>query len=370
MSTKIFVMTHKAFDVPKDPVYIPLHVGREGGEDFGYTGDNTGDNISAKNCYYSELTGLYWVAHNVMEGDYFGLCHYRRFFLNDEGRLLDEISYERILKEYDVILAKAVYHPASYYEVYAQAHNIHDLQVTGEVLKELYPEDYKVFEEVIAGRKVYSGNMFVTSREKFCDYEQWLFSVFDRVEKRIHPDDYDAYHRRVFGFLSEQLLYVWVKSRGLSIYEAPVGLTQEKAETIELKEGLRVKLAKGNIDGVREALELFRSTMKERPDLMLSASDLSGELADMFRVLYVCEQELTAGTEGMLAITKDLSLLVRHYRLLCTIAGKIAAGNVTTQELSYYKDSRISGSLIQMIVNTNPNLKPCEGLLRSACDSF
>lgn len=370
MSVKIFVMTHKKFEVPSDPVYIPLHVGREGKEDLGYLGDHTGENISGKNCYYSELTGLYWVAHNVTDADYFGLCHYRRFFLDEQGRLLKEEEYEEILKTHDVILAKAVYHPKPYCEVYEEAHNIHDLQITGEVLKELYPEDNPIFEEVIAGKKVYSGNMFVTSRQLFCEYTDWLFSIFDRVEARIDPDAYDAYHRRVYGFLSEQLLYVWVKSRGLRIFEAPVGLTQEKAETLELKKVMCNELAKGNLEGVQKALEIFRGTMKDRPDLMLAASDLSGELADMFRVLYVCEQELVAGHKGMMAITCDLRMLVKHYRLLCNIASNIAAGKATPQELAYYKDSRISESLLTVIISTNPHLKAASGQLRSACGSF
>lgn len=366
MSVKIYVMTHKAFCPPADTMYVPLHVGREGKEDLGYQGDHTGENISRKNCYYSELTGLFWMAHNAPPADYLGLCHYRRYFLKEDGRLIDEPFCEEIFKDHDVILAKAVYHPKSYYEVYEEAHNIRDLQVTGEVLRELYPDMYSVFEEIIAGKKVYSGNMFVTSRQHFAEYSDWLFSIFDVVEQRIDPDAYDAYHRRVYGFLSEQLLYVWVKSRGLKIYETPVGLTQEKAETLELKSALKEKLAAGTLEGVQQALAVFRASMKERPDLMLAASDLTGELGDMFRVLYVCEQELLSGNAGMLVITKDLSVLVKHFRLLCSIALRIVSGEASPQEVSYYKDSRISESLLQIILNTDPRLKAEEELLRSA----
>ncbi len=357
MSVKIFVMTHKAFPVPADPIYIPLHVGREGKEDLGYTGDNTGENISEKNCYYSELTGLYWAAHNVSDADYFGLCHYRRFFLDGGGKLLTEQECEDILRNHDVILARAVYHPKSYYEVYEEAHNIRDLQVTGDVIAQLYPEMFPVFEEIIADKKVYSGNMFIASKELFKEYTQWLFSIFRLVEPKIDVSGYDAYHRRVFGFLSEQLLYVWVKSKGLRIFEAPVGLTQEKAETIELKEALSKKLASGNLYAVQDALSHFRETMKERPDLMLAASDISGELADMFRVLYVCEQELLAGKAGMLAITKDLQMLVRHYRLLGVIAANIAGGTATPDQESYFKDSRVSESLLNILMNQNSALR-------------
>ena len=48
MDIKILVATHKAYWMPEDDVYIPLHVGREGKQDLGFVGDNTGDNISLK----------------------------------------------------------------------------------------------------------------------------------------------------------------------------------------------------------------------------------------------------------------------------------------------------------------------------------
>ena len=58
MNIKILVATHKQYWMPEDSVYMPIHVGREGKADIGYTGDHTGDNISSKNANYCELT--YW----------------------------------------------------------------------------------------------------------------------------------------------------------------------------------------------------------------------------------------------------------------------------------------------------------------------
>ena len=63
---QIYVMTHKPFTRPADPIYVPVHVGRsawltahpgEESELLAYVGDDSGDNISDQNCYYSELTG-------------------------------------------------------------------------------------------------------------------------------------------------------------------------------------------------------------------------------------------------------------------------------------------------------------------------
>ena len=53
MSVRIFAMTHKQFDVPKEELYIPMHVGHaQAKQEYGYLGDDTGDNISDLNCYY------------------------------------------------------------------------------------------------------------------------------------------------------------------------------------------------------------------------------------------------------------------------------------------------------------------------------
>lgn len=54
-SIAVFVATHVSFCVPDNPVYAPLHVGREGKADLGYIGDNIGENISQLNSLFGEL---------------------------------------------------------------------------------------------------------------------------------------------------------------------------------------------------------------------------------------------------------------------------------------------------------------------------
>lgn len=61
MDTKIFVMTHKKVDEVEDGLHYLMQVGKAGKEDYGYFGDDTGDNISLKNQTYCELTGIYWL---------------------------------------------------------------------------------------------------------------------------------------------------------------------------------------------------------------------------------------------------------------------------------------------------------------------
>ena len=59
-SIKIVVAAHKKYQMPNDKMYIPVKVGAEGKEKIeGYKPDNVGENISNKNPYFCELTGIY-----------------------------------------------------------------------------------------------------------------------------------------------------------------------------------------------------------------------------------------------------------------------------------------------------------------------
>ena len=307
---QIYIMTHVSFDVPPDPIYHPLHVGRALKEELGYPGDDTGDNISDQNMYYSELTGLYWAWKNVRNTEYIGLCHYRRYFLNEHNRLMTKADFMPILEKYNVILSQPVISDKCYRDTYAEAHNIHDLEIVGEAITTLYPDCVPIFEEVLAGRKLYCGNLFVTTKTLYDEYAQWLFSIFSIAQEHIDVSTYDDYHRRVYGFLSEQLIYVWVRYRNLTYYEAPIGFTQEKAETLSLKEQLAALFRERKIE---QAHVLFLDTMKLRPDVMLPGSDFSQELTTILRIIHSCLEDEKQGRPSMLEHSTDLNELIRYY---------------------------------------------------------
>ena len=292
MNIRIYAMTHKTFEVPEDPMYQPLHVGREGKADLGYSGDNTGENISHLNCYYSELTGLYWLWKNCKDLDYIGTCHYRRFLLNRQDLMFTKAELENLLQEYDLITTKRVILNNSYHYGFSANHNIQALDTAGEVIRDLYPEYYDTYITLVHQNETYFGNMFVTSKALFDEYCEWLFTIFAEVEKRIDLDtDEDAYHKRVLGFISEFLLLVWVRVRGLKVYECKVGMTGEKAETRELKETLAEYFRKRDIEGAKE---YFLKRKAERPDVMMEASDVSGELRICMQIIATAGMEMEA----------------------------------------------------------------------------
>ena len=80
------VALHEKYALPTDALYTPIQAGAAIHPPLGLMRDDTGENISAKNGSYCELTVLYWMAHNV-DADWYGLCHYRRYFsLRRTGR--------------------------------------------------------------------------------------------------------------------------------------------------------------------------------------------------------------------------------------------------------------------------------------------
>ncbi|MYL62249.1 DUF4422 domain-containing protein [Bacillus hwajinpoensis] len=227
---KILVATHKKYEMPEESMYLPIHVGREGKEDLGYIGDNTGDNISKKNKTFCELTGLYWAWKNL-DCNYVGLSHYRRYFLDhfhnkkesESSKAMSQATVKSLLESNDVIVPKKRdYYIESVRSHYANAHNISDLEKTREIISELSPEYLSSFDKVMNSRQLHLYNMFIMDKKNFDSYATWLFDILFRLENEIDVSSYDSYQKRVFGFISERLFNVWLEESNLNIKTVPV----------------------------------------------------------------------------------------------------------------------------------------------------
>ncbi len=223
----IMVATHKKYRMPEDKIYIPLHVGAANEQDFGYTRDDTGDNISSKNANYCELTGLYWMWKNV-EADYIGIVQYRRYFaarwgFNKWDRIATRDDLAKVLKETDVILPrKRNYFIETTYSQYAHAHHSIDLDTTREILVEKYPDYVSTFDRNMKQTSGHKFNMFIMRKDIADDYCEWLFSILFELERRLDISKYSEYNSRVFGFVSERLLDVWIDTNRVAYKEMPV----------------------------------------------------------------------------------------------------------------------------------------------------
>jgi len=309
---RIYVMAHKAFDVPKDRIYIPLQVGAAIHEPLGYLTDDTGDNISKKNPYYSELTGLYWMWKNGPDCDITGLCHYRRYFLNEKEELFQTSEIEKILKNNDLIVTGRLIYPKgeSIYKGYAKKHYAGDLDLTRDAIKKYYSEYLASYDAVMNGCCMYYANMMITSRKLMNQYAQWLFTILFEVEKHIDMAQYNEYDRRVFGFLAERLVMVWIRQNRLKPYEAQVGLMGVKSETAEVI----TKSAKLLKDGsFKEVTAYLNEVNSNRPDLFFKDSDTEGDLAAIFTFAEIMTAEEKAGKKNLISYSTDYKELVKLY---------------------------------------------------------
>lgn len=354
MRIKIFTMTHKKFQEPEDDIYVPLHVGRASAGELGYLGDDTGDSISRWNNFYGELTGVYWVWKNEQEADVIGICHYRRFFLNGQRRLMNQREYEEILKDYDIIVSNEVQADTNYLDYFGEAHNAQDLLTVGEVMAEKYPEYAPYFQSAMEGNTYYYGNLMVTSRELFASYAEWLFDILFEVEKRIEVETYDLYNQRVFGFLSEQMVKIWAEKNGLKIYEGTVGITAEKAETVEFKLAMS-QLVK--MKQIGQARQMFYEYLKLRPDVRLELSDIRGEIPIIEQLLYIAEEEGQRNLAGLMQMSADLNEWIVHYRKVTECLCRLSAGETRREDAEYIVGQNVSWVMAKvMLMNAAPGV--------------
>ena len=310
MAITLFTITHKQFTPPSDPLYMPLHVGRKNSVELGFLGDHIGDTISERNPFYCELTGMYWIWKNYSNSDYVGICHYRRYLINEQGALYTEAELSELLKHYDMITTKLLTLPGSYYEGFSANHHIKDLLTTGEVLKQKYPDYYDTFKRLIHGPHTYFGNIFITSKKEYDRYCEWLFTILFEVEKRTDFTGYNGYQKRLFGFLSEFLQTVWIKYHNLNVKECMVGMVGEKYETRLLKEKLASFFEKRDYQGAEKH---FMECYQKRPDILMEASDVNGELRLCMQIISTCKFEDEAYGKCILDTFCDYPNLIRHF---------------------------------------------------------
>ena len=239
---KIFISCHKDCYVPEHPFLLPIQVGSALAEKklSGMLHDDTGDNISAKNKMYCELTAQYWAWKNDFDADYYGFWHYRRYmnfsdtqldhnpfedvvldYLDDAALAtlqLDEAHMRQKICQYDVIATTPVnlkkLNPClksnrHQYELtpyqYAE-----DLDVMLDIIQEKYPAYYDIAQYYLNKSPVgYYCNMFIMKKELFLQYSEWLFTILAEHEKRRDYTNYDVTGYRVSGYLGERLFAIW-----------------------------------------------------------------------------------------------------------------------------------------------------------------
>ncbi|MBT9790650.1 DUF4422 domain-containing protein [Clostridium sp. MCC344] len=237
---KILISCHKQSIVPDSEIMLPIEVGADLRSKHieGYIQDNSGDNISAKNKMYCELTAQYWAWKNL-DADYYGFFHYRRYLNFSENKYpldswqniteerlndtclkkynLNDDCIRNLVETYDLVLseekniAKMPDRNASVYEQYKNGRslNIRDLDLVRDIIAAKHPDYLDTFDEVMKGRKTCLCNMYIMKKELFHEYMSWLFDILFEFEKKADMSEYTVEGYRTPGHLAERLLTVF-----------------------------------------------------------------------------------------------------------------------------------------------------------------
>lgn len=251
---KLFVCCHQPVKVPNQPLLKPIQVGAALSNvrfpNFLY--DDIGDNISAKNHSYCELTAQYWAWKNI-DADYYGFFHYRRYLYPDQNAKrpyrieqkaslasLERLGYGRfedVICQYDMLLPKGenMYLPVREHYADAPFHHRKDLELAEEVVQELYPAYGPAIEKYLSGTVCYFGNIYIMKQPVFQDYCAWLFPVLEEFGLRANISGYSPQELRVVGYLAERLLGIYVvHHQELKALELPrIHFIEDLAERIK-----------------------------------------------------------------------------------------------------------------------------------------
>ena len=222
----VYIAVHKDVRLPSVEGYVPLQVGAAVHPPLLYLGDNTGIHISEKNPHYCELTGLFWIWQNARDS-YKGLVHYRRFFTY-RRQVVEEGKIRELLQNHDVILPRPEpLRERAWQEFCLHSGSEKDLILTRQALERVSSEMLPAFDRVMAGRRLHLYNMLIAPADGFDAYCRWLFAVLTQVEQGVDMTGYTPYQQRLYGFLGERLLNVWVAHHRLRVCALPVKNTEQ-----------------------------------------------------------------------------------------------------------------------------------------------
>lgn len=173
---------------------------------------------------------MYWAWKNLKNVDVIGLCHYRRYFdfhkqckwpypitsfTTSQFKLLDfsipQSVVDRILKG-GIVVPRSVIYPIPLFYDYASCHIGSDMRIIQQIIEEKGDAKFiNAFEDVMfRNNKLIHYNMFIMKWDDFNNYCNWLFPILKEAEKRIDISHYNVIQKRIWGYMAERLMNVWL----------------------------------------------------------------------------------------------------------------------------------------------------------------
>jgi hypothetical protein len=276
MNTKIFTVHHghDAQLATMKKYFSPIQVGCAHADfDLGILRDDQSGALSPKNKYFCELTAMDEMANSIAKEKYVGLMHYRRVFsppapmhyaiqslrfhkrvarnhFRVEKKCITELHLARgihtraaldcVLSDlaryldvhsghFDIIAPIAVrLGSQNIREQYAELHHVAHYDLFLERLGHLHPKLRSYIRNQEQQRRAYFFNMFVMRSDLFLEYWSILKQTLLSIEKEVNAERLEGYQSRVFGFLAERYMNIFIdyaiSDRQARIRELPVAM--------------------------------------------------------------------------------------------------------------------------------------------------
>lgn len=251
MNSRLYVVTHKSYKLSnclKENNYCLISVGKGNMEGNDGIKDNTEDNISHKNSNYCELTALYWAWKNDPTTEIKGLCHYRRYF--SKAIVSQKEKYFLTVQEIERYFAEGIEYIVPYKSRYVRdaIYNYlkcgrrKDMATLRKVITEKYPSYVEAYDYVLKHNWSYLTNMMITTSEQWNKYCSWLFDILFEVERNTDLTGYSKEEARIYGYMSERLLSVWILHNHYKVKELRTVNIEEKMSVRYVLRELMIKL--------------------------------------------------------------------------------------------------------------------------------
>ena len=89
------------------------------------------------------------------------------------------------------------------------------------IIEEKYPAYIPAYDKSMKKTTGHRFNMFIMKKELADAYCAWLFDILFELEKRLDISSYNKNDQRVFGFVSERLLDVWLMTNNIKSKDIP-----------------------------------------------------------------------------------------------------------------------------------------------------
>ena len=242
-SIKIFVSCHKQSYVPKHQLLYPIQTGTSVASQIisGMLHDDEGENISAKNARYCELTAQYWAWKNE-DIDYYGFFHNRRYLSFSEKMYETDIlghitlscpdddalnllemfpsHIQEVVESCDILTTFPIdmslwengNSDMTVREQYStgELHQPEDLEKAVEILLAKYPEYCEDVTNYLEGNKAWFCNLYIMKRDLFFEYCDWLYSILDEFDQMLNFENFSEYQMRTTGFIAERLYGIFM----------------------------------------------------------------------------------------------------------------------------------------------------------------